>query len=172
MLSPEAIALLQSFGFDIGKGLITSTIVEWKKIKDDRVAQETADFFSDVDHSKAFIVRIQEKICQGFQQLLASHKYDQLIKELESDPDLLSELKTNPRFFEIRAEALFEEHEITEAFTVINQSIAQFQQSPALYTTRASFYQESGQLELAKEDFNNAVFYRRCGDQIKILPSL
>jgi hypothetical protein len=91
-MDPDTTVLLQSFGYDIGKGLITSAIVEWKKLKDDHTAQETANFFDDVNNSKAIAIRVQEKICQGFQQLRLNKQEVEMLLPLASDPLLTTEL--------------------------------------------------------------------------------
>jgi tetratricopeptide (TPR) repeat protein len=93
---------------------------------------------------------------QQCEALLLSHKCQELIKELENEPDLLPELKKNPRYFEIKAEAFFKENDIPAAFGIINEAIGQFPENSGLYCTRASLYQQSGQPDLAQSDFDKA----------------
>jgi hypothetical protein len=59
---PETIVLLQSFGYGIAQSLIASAIVEWKKLKDDRLAQENTGWLGNVEHSKALQTRIAQSV--------------------------------------------------------------------------------------------------------------
>jgi tetratricopeptide (TPR) repeat protein len=88
--------------------------------------------------------------------LLANSKHEDLLNECENEPALVPELEREPRFFEIKAQANFEEHRISRAFTIINDALIRFPEDSNLFLTRASFYEESGQPDLARNDLEQA----------------
>src|SRR5438876_9351671 len=90
--NPETIALLQSFGYGIAQNLIASAIVEWKKLKDDRHAQENATWLENFEHSKPLESRIADAVCEAFSQLNLSRARFQIFLSLASDPIFGSEL--------------------------------------------------------------------------------
>lgn len=91
-MDQPTIELLQSFGYNIGQSLIASAIVEGKKLKDDRAAKEKLAWLSDVEHSKALSVRIQQKICEGLRGTKLLAKEFEVLLPLASDSILSTEL--------------------------------------------------------------------------------
>lgn len=91
-MDPATIALLQSFGYDIAKGLIASAIVEGKKLKDDRQAHEMSVWLSEFEHAKALDERIGQKIYRAFQNINLGKKEFELLIPLASDVVLITEL--------------------------------------------------------------------------------
>jgi tetratricopeptide (TPR) repeat protein len=89
---PETIALLQSFGYGIAQNLIASAIVEWKKLKDDRQAQDNAAWLSTVEHSKRLETRIGQNVCTAFHRLNLSREHLNLLLPLATDAVLNAEL--------------------------------------------------------------------------------
>lgn len=92
MLSPEAILTLQGFAYGIAQNLISSAIVEWKKLKDDRKAQENAAWLEKVEHSKPLENRVVQAVCEAFRNSRFTNEQLQLVLPLSSDPLFGSEL--------------------------------------------------------------------------------
>src|SRR5688572_33490555 len=89
---PETIALLQSFGYGIAQNLIASAIVEWKKLKDDRGAQESVTWLAKAEHAKPLENRIGQSVCEALRNLNLTKKQFELLLPLASDPILGGEL--------------------------------------------------------------------------------
>jgi len=66
---PETIALLQSFGYGMAQNLISSAIVEWKKLKDDKNAQENTAWLENVEHSKPLEDRVVQSVCEAHRKI-------------------------------------------------------------------------------------------------------
>jgi len=62
-------ALFQSFGYGFAQNLIASAVVEWKKLKDDKHAQESAAWLEKVEHSKPLENRIVETVSEALRNL-------------------------------------------------------------------------------------------------------
>jgi tetratricopeptide (TPR) repeat protein len=90
--SPETIALLQSFGHGIAQNLIASAIVEWKKLKDDHRAQESAAWVEDIEHRKSIERRISQSVSQALRDLNIGQADLNVLLPLGSDPVLSAEL--------------------------------------------------------------------------------
>ena len=92
MLDPETIALIESSAYGLAQNLIASAIVEWKKLKDDREAQENAAWLEDHEHAKALIDRISQKTALALRQSNLSREHFNLLLPLAQDAVLSSEL--------------------------------------------------------------------------------
>jgi hypothetical protein len=85
MLSPEAILTFQVFAYGMAQNLISSAIVEWKKLKNDRKAQENAAWLEKVEHSKSLENRMVQAVCEAFRNSRFTNEQFQLVLPLSSD---------------------------------------------------------------------------------------
>ena len=92
MLDAEAIATLQNFLYGIAENCIVAATAEWKKLKEDKHAQQNAAWLSKFEHSKAIATRISQKISESMRQLDLSKAESELVLPLASDPVLSADL--------------------------------------------------------------------------------
>jgi tetratricopeptide (TPR) repeat protein len=101
------------------------------------------------------------------QSLLENAQYERLLSECENEPDSITELHQDAKFFELKARAHFELHQVNEAFAVIDCGLSRCGDDASLYATRASFCEELGQAENATRDIDRAE-NATMGDKLRI----
>jgi tetratricopeptide (TPR) repeat protein len=88
----ETISLLQGFGYGMAQNLISSIIVEGKKLKDDKRAIDNAVLLEQHDRAKPLESRIVQRICDALRDLdLSRQRFESLIP-LAADPIFGAEL--------------------------------------------------------------------------------
>jgi tetratricopeptide (TPR) repeat protein len=92
MLDLETTQSAQSFAYGMAQNLVSSLIVEWKKRKEDRKAQEAAELFERHEHSKSFEARVTQTTCQAFCNLNLSKAQFDILVPSASDPVFGTEL--------------------------------------------------------------------------------
>ena len=131
-------------------------------VKDDAVvlinlwaAQMRLERFSDAYETAGRLNQAGEKLRGKLRQLealLMDSQAERLLRESEADLELLGQLRREPRFFEIKANALFQAHETNAALDVIKDGLAAFPNHGRLLAARACFREDLGQIDAARED--------------------
>lgn len=122
-------------------------------------AQMRLEKFSDAYETAGRLIQFGEKLQGKLRQLealLMDSQAERLLRESEADPEVLGQLRREPRFFELRANAFFQSHETNIALDVIKEGLAAFPNHGRLLTARACFLEDLGQIDSAREDIENA----------------
>jgi tetratricopeptide (TPR) repeat protein len=105
------------------------------------------------------MIQLGEKLngkLHQLESLLLNSEHERLLRECDSNAEILGELKKEPNFIAIKARAQFECHQIEEAFATIKDGLVQFPENARLYTARASICEDLGQTDAAREDLERA----------------
>ncbi|RNL77383.1 hypothetical protein ED312_20835 [Sinomicrobium pectinilyticum] len=119
-----------------------------------RIHLETKDFSETEDHGTTFPIGVFYglKTFIDYQFRTGENTtayYDRLAKQ--------NLVKLTPEFVNTLAYECFWNQKITDAITVINWAIEKFPDAHNLYDSRGEFYEKAGELEKAKNSFQNAI---------------
>jgi predicted Zn-dependent protease len=134
-------------------------------------AQMRLGKYADAYDTAGKLIQLGEKLTGKLRQLeslLLQSEYERLLQETANDRELAGELLKHPQFFEIKAHAQFQLHQIEAAFATIKEGLVRFPDAGRLYTARASLHDELGQLDAAREDLDRAE-KAVAGDQLRTL---
>ncbi len=122
-------------------------------------AQMRLGKFSHAYDTAGRLIEIGEALSGKLRQLeslLFDSKHDRLLEEAVSSEELTQRLLADPHYWELRAHAEYELHQIETALATIADGLAKFPADARLLCLRALLRENLGQLDAAREDLRQA----------------
>jgi len=135
------------------------------------VAQMRNGKYADAYHTAGQLMQAGDMVkgkLRQLESLLMNSEAERLLQACDNKDELSIELRKDPRFFEIKANAFFQMHQSDSAFATIEDGLNVFPDDARLIMARACFLEELGQLHAAEQDLERAEKHTSPGDVLPV----